>query len=78
MPQMAEKTSPDAPPNCAVVPKLILIVAGGNRACGRDKGAMETDEVCGRPLDPFGAATFGVSCLLVYTGASNLNRRFAG
>ena len=22
MPQMAEKTSPDAPPNCAVVPKI--------------------------------------------------------
>ena len=29
----------------------------GNRACGRDKGAMRTDEVCGRPLDPFGADT---------------------
>ena len=25
----------------------------GNRACGRDKGAMRTDEVCGRPLDSF-------------------------
>ena len=24
MPQMAEKTSPDAPPNCAVVPKVVL------------------------------------------------------
>ena len=27
----------------------------GNRLCGGDKGAMKTDEVCGRPLDPFGA-----------------------
>ena len=34
----------------------------GNRACGRDKGAMETDEVRDRPLDPFGAATFGAIC----------------
>ena len=25
----------------------------GVRACGRDKGAMKTDEVYGRPLDPF-------------------------
>ena len=31
---------------------LVFFVAGG-RACGCDKGAMETDEVCGRPLDPF-------------------------
>ena len=23
MPQMAEKASPDAPPNCAVVPELV-------------------------------------------------------
>ena len=29
----------------------------GNRLCGGDKGAMETDEVCDRPLDPFGADT---------------------
>jgi len=29
----------------------------GFRACGRDKGAMKTDEVCGRPLDPFAAHT---------------------
>ena len=27
------------------------------RLCGGDKGAMETDEVCGRPLDPFAAYT---------------------
>jgi hypothetical protein len=26
----------------------------GNRLCGGGKGAMKTDEVCGRPLDPFG------------------------
>ena len=25
----------------------------GNRACGHDKGAIETDKVCGRPFDPF-------------------------
>ena len=31
---------------------LVFFVAGG-RACGCDKGAMETDEVCGRPLDTF-------------------------
>ena len=24
-----------------------------DEVCGRDKGAMKTDEVCGRPLDPF-------------------------
>ena len=29
----------------------------GFRLCGGDKGAMKTDEVCGRPLDPFGADT---------------------
>ena len=28
----------------------------------RRQGAKETDEVCARPLDPFGAATFGVVC----------------
>ena len=31
---------------------LVFFVAGG-RAYGCDKGAMETDEVCGRPLDTF-------------------------
>ena len=25
MPQMAEKTSPDAPPNCAVVPEVFIL-----------------------------------------------------
>ena len=29
----------------------------GVRLCGGDKGAMKTDEVCGRPLDPFAAHT---------------------
>jgi len=29
----------------------------GFRLCGGDKGAMETDEVRDRPLDPFGAFT---------------------
>ena len=32
MPQMAEKTEPDAPPNCAVVPKLFRMA---DRVCGR-------------------------------------------
>jgi len=30
----------------------------GFRLCGGDKGAMKTDEVCGRPLDPFAAHTY--------------------
>ena len=34
----------------------------GFRLCGGDKGAMKTDEVCDRLLDPLGAATFGVVC----------------
>ena len=29
----------------------------GNRLCGGDKGAMKTDEVCGRPLDHFAFAS---------------------
>ena len=29
----------------------------GFRLCGGEEGAMETDEVCGRPLDPFGLHT---------------------
>ena len=37
------------------------IVGQGFRSCGSDKGAMKTGEVCGRPLETFGAATFGVS-----------------
>ena len=32
----------------------------GVRLCGGDKGAVKTNEVCDRPLDPFGAAAFGV------------------
>ena len=27
----------------------------GFRLCGGDEGAMKTDEVCDRPLDPFGS-----------------------
>mgnify|MGYP000421671336 CR=1 FL=1 len=34
-----------------------VFVAGGFRLCGGDKGAMKTDEVCGRPLDPFAFAS---------------------
>jgi len=30
---------------------------------------MKTGEVCDRPLETFGAATFGVSCLLVDNAA---------
>jgi hypothetical protein len=33
MPQMAEKASPDAPPNCAVVPQIFC---GGTRPQSRD------------------------------------------
>ena len=33
MPQMAEKTSPDAPPNCAVVPKRIMPLHVANGRC---------------------------------------------
>ena len=29
----------------------------GFRLCGGEEGAMKTDEVCGRPLDPFAAHT---------------------
>ena len=28
------------------------------RLCGGDKGAMKTDEVCGRPLDPFASGCY--------------------
>ena len=34
--------------------RLDFFCCRGNRRCGGDKGAMETDEVCDRPLDPFG------------------------
>ena len=33
----------------------------GFRLCGGDKGAMKTDEVCDRPLDPFGFAPLDVT-----------------
>ena len=36
---------------------LLCLLRQGFRLCGGDKGAMETDEVCGRPLDPFAAHT---------------------
>ena len=39
----------------------------GFRACGRDKGAMKTDEVCGRPLDPFAFPPM-LLCSSVYGG----------
>ena len=42
--------------------KAALLRKRGFRACGRDQRAMKTDEVCGRPLETFGAATFGVVC----------------
>ena len=29
----------------------------GVRLCGGDEGAVKTDEVCDRPLDPFGLHT---------------------
>ena len=47
---------------------LVFFVAGG-RACGRDKGAMETDEVCGRPLDPF-AVRSHVYCFFSLQGGT--------
>ena len=39
----------------------------GFRAWGRDKGAMKTDEVCGRPLDPFAFPPMFL-CSSVYGG----------
>ena len=47
---------------------LVFFVAGG-RACGCDKGAMETDEVCGRPLDPF-AVRSHVYCFFSLQGGT--------
>jgi len=38
MPQMAEKTSPDAPPNCAVVPQVYHI----SREKGRAKNSASS------------------------------------
>ena len=34
---------------------LDFYAARGNRLCGGDKGAVKTNEVCDRPLDPFGS-----------------------
>ena len=56
-----------------------VLCCRGNRACGRDKGAKKTDEVCGRPLDPFAAHTH-VSWLFMLQGdshAARLMRLFA-
>ena len=39
----------------------------GFRACGRDKGAMKTDEVCGHSLDPFAFPPMFL-CSSVYEG----------
>ena len=39
----------------------------GFRLCGGDKGAMKTDEVCGRPLDPFAFAS-GCYYVVVFIG----------
>ena len=40
----------------------------GFRLCGGDKGAMETDEVRDRPLDPFGAFTLMLPNFYRYRG----------
>ena len=53
---------------------LILIVAEGFRLCGGDQRAMKTDEVCDRPLETFGAATFGVICGLILFPDKNAPR----
>ncbi|HCE13869.1 MAG TPA: hypothetical protein DEQ37_01655 [Clostridiales bacterium] len=37
--------------------RILCVLSQGFRLCGGDKGAMETDEVRDRPLDPFGAFT---------------------
>ena len=52
----------------------------GFRACGRDQRAMKTDEVCDRPLETFGTATFGVICCLslFVAGISRLRARVGG
>jgi len=49
----------------------------GFRACGSDQRAMKTDEVCDRPLETFGTATFGVICCLslFVAGISRLRAR---
>ena len=54
MPQMAEKASPDAPPNCAVVPYIILPAAAQSvrgRTCGRaaDKSSVRRFPQSGTP-----------------------------
>jgi hypothetical protein len=49
-------------------PKMAFCLQGF-RLCGGDQRAMKTGEVCDHPLETFGAATFGVSCLLVDNAA---------
>ena len=52
--------APDTPSQCT--PMFLGLYRGrGFRLCGGEEGAMKTDEVCGRPLETFGAATFGVN-----------------
>ena len=56
--------APSTPSQCT--PMLLdFYCCRGNRAGGRDQRAMKTDEVCDRPLETFGTATFGVVCGLV-------------
>ena len=50
--------APDTPSQCTPM-FLGLYCCRGFRLCGGEEGAMKTDEVCGRPLETFGAATFG-------------------
>ncbi len=52
--------APDTPSQCTPM-FLGLYCCRGIRLCGGEEGAMKTDEVCGRPLETFGAATFGVN-----------------
>ena len=49
-------------------PKMAFCLQGF-RLCGGDQRTMKTGEVCDRPLETFGAVTFGVSYLLVDNAA---------
>ena len=49
---------------------VVSFLLQGFRLCGGDKGAMETDEVRDRPLDPFGAVTpmlLDFLCCFIYS-----------
>ena len=48
--------------------RAVLLSCRGDAPAGAPKG-MKTNEVCDRPLETFGAATFGGSCLLVDSAA---------